>query len=306
MEALNMIAKQSWERVFCALLALHLVGKIGAKWAAPDLIPIQFAWLAPASVILLRLLAELPDGFARYAEQKKRNRPLFHQLSSIAPPYLAGFVSLYLVHLQACLRWVMGKAAFTPIRPGRVFHYYEKSQYHTAFVIAVLMGITDVPFGMLFLEVIEPDSARRQAIHAATLSLLLLAALWLLGDRQLVKATHYRVAPHCLVLRIGMRFIAYVSYGAIADAKLIDGHKELSEANHRWLQRHGFKPDETVICSPFDQPNLALTIHPSPHTRIVKGQMRREGIRHILVYVPEAAAFLNALKSQQAAVSQGC
>ena len=57
----------------------------------------------------------------------------------------------------------------------------------------------------------------------------------------------------------------------------------------RWRRRHGIHPADTVLVTPFDQPNCVLVMRPDHGLGILHWQVRRAVPRYLLLYLDRPA-----------------
>lgn len=286
--------KYNWQKIFGLALLMHVCGTI-IRWTAPDLLSKDQVWLLASAVLILKLCLDIPKNARQYIQARREGASLMQALLHLVPQEVIGMFRLERATQRAFILFLCRKNIDSNTIPGVKFGFYQTSQYATIFIIVMICCATEVPLSYLLMGALVKDPAAAQYTHWALLATVFYSIILLLGDRYLLKSSHHLVGSDEIHLRVGARFFAQIPKAAVKQAALINSTKELSEAKSKWLQRNGFDPEETVIGTPIDTPNVALIIEHSASVKIEKYCVPRHGVRNVLIYVDDPAAFIQSI-----------
>lgn len=289
------IAAKPWQHVFVLALVTLVAGKFIYRTALPDYFRIQHVWAMALGVVLLRLAAEAPASWQRMRTLRTAGAPLGQQAISLVPDEVRGLSRFAAAQFGATLLWLRGRPPCAAPPRQHVFTFYAKSQYPTVFAIVLISGVVEIPIDAMVMGFFEPDPERRAVLRAIVFTALAGIVLWMIGDRHWLRHTAHAIASDTLTLRLGARVDATIALSAIAGARAIKGRKELSQPMAAWLRQNGFEPGATVLATPYDLPNVALLLDPSVAVDIRARKIRRTGVRHVLLFVDDPAALIEAV-----------
>ncbi|MES3023892.1 MAG: hypothetical protein V4857_20190 [Pseudomonadota bacterium] len=288
------LAKQTWDRLFVYLLFLLLAGPPLANWLLPFKVrKAHFLYLA-LLVIAIKLLAAVPPALRRYRAAGAEGTAA--QWKALFPPTLGGWIRMDKGYWHAFFAWVQRRPALPPLPPGQPIGYLHKSQYTTVLAMVFISCLADLPVSAMIIGVVEQNPVIRFRIHAVMLALTLYSLVWVLADRWLVKASHHVLGQTHLHLRVGSRFTADIPLEAIVDAV------RLGEPARQWSERLGIAREDYMKVSPFDAPNVLLTLTGDPALLVERFKTVQRAPTYLLVFVDDPACLAQLLKRRPGAV----
>lgn len=295
MQLMRSIAAKPWQHVLVLALVTLVAGKLIYKKLFPEHFQLLHVVVLAASMVLVRFMAELPAGWQRMRALRGHQASLSAQLLALIPEGSLGLLRFGAAQMRGTACWLMRKRPCPAPGPGHSFAFYNKSQYPTVFIIAMLSCAVEIPLNAMIMGLLEPDPVRRVLLQKIILTGLVLTVLWMIGDRHWLRSTIHVLNGRTLTLRLGARLDATIPLAAIADAFPIKSGKELAQPMNVWLRKNGFDPGATVIGSPFDLPNVVLVLDPAAPVIIDRFKIRQKGVRQLLLYVDDPAALIQSL-----------
>jgi hypothetical protein len=294
MQLTQRIAAKPWPHALVLALLVMVGSKFFLKLLWPEHFRIQYTWALGASVLLVRLLAEMPICWERMRAQLGAGASMTAQASALVPEELRGMAGYLAAQLRGAMLWLLRRPPCPPAPAGTVFGFYAKSQYPTLFMMVMLSCAVEIPIDAMVLELLEPDPVIRLRMRAMILTGLVCIVLGMIGDRPWLRGTAHVLDHDALHLRLGARLDGVIPLAAIQEAYRIKSRKELSQSKNAWLRQNGFDPEQTVIGSPYDLPNVVLVLDPSVPLVLHKFRIRRAGVRHLLLYVDDPSRMIAA------------
>lgn len=293
------LGDRGWQQIFLLSFILQMAGTVVRKiW--PDLLSKNQVFALAASLVILKLLYSVPKAAKRYTQSRRDGASLFEGLWALIPVEILGIFRLERATQKAVGAWLRRKPPCVDNISGQAFGYYKNSQYSTIFIIVMVSCVTEVPFSYLLIEIIEKDPAKAAYLHWFLLGSVIYSVILLLGDRHLIRYTQHIVGQSALYLRVGARFKADIPWHAVKEVSKFKSSKELKESRNTWLLRNGFKPSETITCTPIDGPNIVLSLDPLIPINVEKFKIARYNVHHILLFVDDPTAFIQAVQKQTA------
>jgi hypothetical protein len=293
--SLTRFREASWARVVQAGLGVLIIVSL-AKIVFTD----------PNARMLLRIVAaasffgslafkyalELPDGLRRGAARRRAGASLRAWLAETQPEELRGWMRLHRAQGKAFLAWAF-RRPLPASPPGQGIGYLRRSSYPTLVIIVLLGACIEMPVLYLLVGAQQLPHSTIMALHSAIAGLTCASVAWVLGDRYLLGAGHHLVTANELVLNLGARCVGRIPLGAIASCRV--------------LSRRGPNGDETkvspatdlLVVSPFDRPNVEISLAESNVVVVTHLQRRRAGIRRLVLYVDDPSGFAVALRRGQ-------
>ena len=289
--------KPGWQRIFGLALLVHVAGSV-TRWSFPGLVSKNQVWALAATVLVLKMLIDLPEAIQGYSRARRSGASALDSLRTMVPVELIGMFRLERATLRAFGDWLLRRPPAVPMMAGQRFSYYQGSQYATIFIIVMVACVTELPLSYLMMDVLINDAVVARYTHWAVLATAIYTIALIFGDRHLVRHTAHVLTPDRVQLSVGARFHADIALTALEHIFPIDSAKELSEAKKSWLRRNGFDPAETVIGTPIDVPNVAIVLNTSVPVTIEKFRTARHQVRNVLVYVDNPASFVQAVRKR--------
>jgi len=287
--------KMTWKRLIALISLALLFIKTITSWFLPDLVISQKLSVVAITIVVIQLLSELPSTLRLYSRNRREGITLTKQLCALFPKSLVALFRLECGQQRAFLSWILRKRIIIKAIDGEIFLYNQKSQYGTFLTILCLLCMTDIPVSTLMLSLAVDDSLVRIYLHVFVIVTTLYTVTWLIADRHAVSSTYHIAGTNSLHLRVGERFYAQIPWIACERALPLVQNKELKDSKNDWLRKQGFSAAETIFCTPYDQPNVALFITESNSTYIEKYKFERTKVRYILVYVDEPSKFIHSI-----------
>ncbi|GAB3411307.1 hypothetical protein NX774_16195 [Massilia agilis] len=284
--------KITWRRVFWWSVIAYFVGKLVARWLYPDALTMPQVWGVVILLPALRAAMELRYALARYLACRQRGRDVRSSLPALLPVGFAGFVRFNYIQLFGFLQ----RRAPCPNYDDE-FEHYKKSQHSTVILIALIACAVELPISATVIGFVAHGSESGSPAHVILLSFSLFAVLWLVGDRYLVSRSRHGLAGDKLYLNVGARFEAEIALASVQDVRLLT-QKEAQESRAAWIRRNGCNPSETIMATPFDQPNLAISLDVLSHPHIEAYGIPREQVRSLLVYVDDPQSFAKKVQER--------
>ena len=283
----------SWTMIivyaFLLFIAMVIVRQIApAQWREP-LRPL--ALVAPLLLLAAKDLAQLPDVAARLRSLRRQGARWPRLLVACLPPALVGMVRLDRALWLGFFRWLRRQP--NPARPaGQALTFHQRGAYSTAVAIGLFSLLFELPLDALMLPLLIEDPAEVTYIHLAIALCSAYSLVWLLGDRWLLRNGHHVLTDTHLDLQIGARASARIPLKAIASAQL------LSQPLPQWRRDHPCRPMEVVNITPFDKPNLVLTLRADVDCAITHHGVARTGVRYVFLYLDRPGQLLAALAAR--------
>jgi hypothetical protein len=288
-------SKLTWQRLIAIAGLAILLTKTITSWLFPDFVISQTISAIAIAILVIQVSSELPSMIRRYSKHRREGVTLIKQLYAMVPEKLVALYRLECGQQRAFLSWIRRKTPTMNQIDGEIFLYHKKSQYSTFLTILFIMCLTDVPVSTLMIGLAVDNSSLRIYLHIFLIVTTLYTITWLFADRHAVKSTYHIAGTNCLYLRVGERFDAEVPWFSCDHALPVLQNKELKDSRSAWLSKQGFSAAETVFCTPFDQPNVALVINVTNPVYIEKYKIKRTKIRYILIYVDEPNKFIDSI-----------
>jgi hypothetical protein len=290
--------KISWQLTLLSAAIVYFFGKMFARWIYPEFISMKMVWLSILALISLRICLEVPLGLQRMYAAKRSEEKAGKTFLAALPPEMLGHFTVALENFGAAFRLAMRMPSTRTVNGNDFLEIYPHSQYGTVFLIFLIICAAELPLTFLIIGVLEHNPEKRVLIHSILLALTILVVLWAIGDRQLVKRSSYRIQRGSLLVHIGARFEARIPLDAIEHIRPLTNPKQLSETARRWLERNGLADATSLEATPFDAPNLVLTLRPRPALRIVKNRTPVAAPRYLLLYAGRPAELIHAILVQ--------
>ena len=288
-------SKLTWQRLIAiAGLALLLIKTI-TSWFFPELAISQKISAIAITILVIQLTSELPSIIRKYSKNRRDGVTFAKQLWALVPEKLIALFHLECGQQRAFLSWIRREKITANEIDGEIFLYHQKSQYPTFLTILFILSLTDLPVSTLMIGLAVDDSSIRMYLHIFLIVTTLYTLIWLVADRHAVRSTFHIAGKNSLHLRVGERFDAKIPWIACDHAVAVPQNKELKDSRSAWLRKQGFSVAETILCTPFDQPNVALVVNETNSTYIEKYKIKRTKVKYILVYVDEPRKFINSI-----------
>lgn len=242
--------------------------------------------------LALKYALELPGGLRRGVASRRAGATLGAWLAETQPEELRGWMRLHRAQWKAFLAW-----AFRRVRPasppGQGIGYLRRSSYPTLVIMVLLGSCIEMPVLFLLVGAQHLPHTTIMALHSAILGLTCASVAWVLGDRYLLGAGQHLVTANELIINLGARCVGRIPLCAIAGCRV--------------LNRRGPCGDETdvspaadlLVVSPFDRPNVEISLAESHVVVVTHLQRPRAGLRRLVLYVDDPSGFAAALRRSE-------
>ncbi|HEX9173273.1 MAG TPA: hypothetical protein VF861_11465 [Telluria sp.] len=286
-----------WHHVFgYALLGLFF-GKMLA-WTMPAGLRYPFNTLvliAAALMVVAKDLAGTPQFLQRVRAVSVNGTGWRDRLVALFPPEFIALLRLDRALMRDFASWIMRRSA--PPRPDGVkLTYLERGAYSTVVAIALFSVFVDIPINMFMVSVlpmVEPD--QRFLLHLIFGLGAAYGLVWVLGDRWAVRGSYHVLTSGALDLQVGSRSSGTIPLAAIAASEPV------KEKRIAWCRRRGVRVGSTLLVSPFDQPNLVLTLKPHSGVTLTHYQLEEVDPTYVFLYVDRPELLAAAIASTQSA-----
>lgn len=287
--------KLTWKK-FVLLVSLTLFfTKTVSSWLFPEVSISQEISAITMMLLLIQLSSVVPPMMRRYYKNRQDGLTFIKQVQALVPEKLVALFRLECSQQRAFLCWILRKKFLANEMSGETFSYHLRSQYQTFLAILIILCLTDLPISTLLISFVLDDPLLKMSFHVSLVVTTLYTIVWLIADRYAVNSTCHIVGKNSLCLRVGGRFDAEIPWSACEQVRPILQNKELRESRSAWLLKQGFVAAETIFCTPFDQPNVALIIRDPDSVYVEKYKLKRNEAKCILVYVDEPGKFIHSV-----------
>ncbi|QNA98488.1 hypothetical protein [Massilia sp. Se16.2.3] len=181
-----------------------------------------------------------------------------------------------------------------PARPGGVqLGFQAQGAYSTVIAIGLFAVLVELPLDAAILPLFLKDPDELRTIHLLLGLGSLYSLVWLLGDRWLVRGSCHVLTDTHLDLQVGARASARIPLGGVEHAQL------LRDSVDAWRKAHPCRLMERVSITPFDKPNLVLTLRADAGCAIVHHGVVRSGVRYVFLYLDRPQQLIAALDARQ-------
>jgi hypothetical protein len=246
---------------------------------------------APLVLLVAKDLSHLPDLLLRV--RAVSGAGWLATLRALLPPKLFAMFNLDREMRRGFIAWLRRIPAPAP-PAGQSFGYLERGSYGTVVAIILVSIFSEAPFAGLISSIVVDDPAKRLWVHLILGALSAYSLVWVLADRWAVRASAHVLADACLLLQVGARTRCPVPLAAIESCQRID------EPPAKWCARHGGRVDRALLVTPFDRPNVVLTLADGADVSAWHLGERRGGLKHIFLYLDRPEALVAALPACRA------
>lgn len=168
-----------------------------------------------------------------------------------------------------------------PVRPpGIALGYLERGAYGTVICCALLVLFVEMPLDVFIASVMAKTPAQAHTLPIVFGIIAAYSFVWVLGDRwHVVNRRHHVLTSTHLALDIGARGYGNIPLDAIASCE------RLNVSRKDWCQRQGHSVHATRKLTPFDAPNLVVSLKPGCDVRLTLLQQERGGDSPVFLYL---------------------
>lgn len=278
------------------LASLFLVSIV--KTLAPEAFKpfLRGAGLAiPLLLLMAKDLAHAPDAWQRLRGAHAARAPWHAHVAALLPPELVGMLRLDRLLWIGCWQRLRRQPAPRPLPDGVALGYLERGAYGTATAVVFVSLLLELPVHVLLLNLFIEDAGHLALLHALGAAAVLYTLAWTLGDRWHIGAGRHVMTDDALHLRVGVRVDGVLPLAAIARLETIDAPLPA------WRRRHGVARRDTLLVTPFDQPNCVLVLEEDARVDILHWQMKKRLPRHVFLYLDRPELLAARLRQRVAA-----
>ncbi|WP_137172352.1 hypothetical protein [Massilia sp. HP4] len=259
------------------------------KVFAPDAVKpfLRSAGLAiPLLLMMAKDLAHAPDAWQRLRGAHAARASWHARVAALLPPELVGMLKLDRLLWIGCWQRLRRQPAPGPLPDGVALGYLERGAYDTATALVFVSLLLELPVHVLLLNLFVKDPNQLALLHTLGAAAVLYTLAWVLGDRWHIGAGRHVMTDEELHLRVGARVDGVLPLSAIARLETVDAPLPA------WRRRHGVARRDTLLVTPFDQPNCVLVLADDARVDILHWQVKRRLPRHVFLYLdrPELLA----------------
>lgn len=288
-----------WLSLIGYIVLLLLYGGVASLLLPRDWRPPCMRFLLQASLFLLvaKDIACLPLHVTRVKAARGLGATWARCLYLALPPGLLAYLRLERAMWGGFFGWMLRRAQ--PARPaGAALGYLERGAYGTVICCVLVALCTELPIDVLIASVIARTPRQMHLLHIGFGLVVAYSLVWVLGDRWYVAGRRHHVLTSThLQLDIGARGSGSIPLDAIAGCERLTGSRKA------WCQQHTYSLHTTRQLTPFDAPNVVLTLQPGCDIRLNLLQLERGGDGPIFLYLdrPEllSAALLTTASERQ-------
>ncbi|MFZ6657666.1 hypothetical protein [Undibacterium sp. TJN19] len=244
----------------------------------------------PAMLIMLvfKDLSEATAALQRLKKARQQGGGWVACIPTLLPSEITAFFRLDRAMWRGFYAWLSQKKT-TRHPEGEAFGFLNKGSYSTVFAIILLALCTEIPFSALMIALIEADPAKRHLVHIILFALTAYSLIWLLGDRYLVNHSHHILSETDLYLKVGARSTGKIPRSAIVSCEYFT-HDDAQRPREKLRY-----PANSIVVTPFDRPNLVISLHADAILEISHFQLNRTGLTKIFLFVDQPARLKLAL-----------
>jgi hypothetical protein len=262
-----------------ALLVLGLLRLLLHAPAQRALLGESVAAVALA-LVTLKYGLELPLGWRRALALRRAGGRVHRVVLATQPPEWAALLRLVAALLRDLGRW--GRRRSPPALPdGQRFGFLRRGSYRALPLLMVVSLVAELPLLSVLLDALKAGPG----VHRTVLGLSVFALALMFGDRWAVRASSHVLDARSLHLHVGERCRASIARSAIVGC-------EPAARGGRVHARRG-----ELVVSPFDAPNLTLTLDAAADTRIEHLKLPHTGVHRLHLYLDDPQALAAALAS---------
>lgn len=268
------------------------------KMLAPDALQpsLRSAGLAlPLLLLAAKDLAHAPDAWQRLRVAHAARAPWHARLAALLPPELVGMLKLDRLLWIGCWHRLRRQAAPDLLPDGVDLGYLERGAYGTATAVVFVSLLLEMPIHVLLLNLFVKNPDQLALLHALGAAAVLYTLAWVLGDRWHIGAGRHVVTDDALHLHVGARVDGALPLAAIVRLEKVDAPLPA------WRRRHGVARRETLLVTPFDQPNCVLVLDEDIQVDILHWQMKRRLPRYVFLYLDRPELLAARLRQRAAA-----
>ena len=242
-------------------------------------------------LLAAKLMAGGYGGLGRMRTAQARGKGRGAQLAALLPPWLLMLNRTDRANLHACLRW-LARRPNPPRPPGVDYPFLDKSSYRTVILCGLLSILVELPLDTLIASVMTPDPELRRRLQWVLAGLGLYSLMWMLGDRRQMLGGYQVIGAHTLELQVGGRLKASIPLAAITHCEAV------SESVAHWRQRHGADPEDTLLATPADSPNVMIGIDPAAALRLRSWHVERDAPRYLFLFADAPGVLVGAVNAR--------
>lgn len=245
----------------------------------------QAALLLPLCLIAAKDLAHLPDARRRLDQLDKRVRRWRSVIAALLPPELVGMLKL---DRQMWLgAWRRLRRRPPPAAPsGTPLTYLQRGGYGAASALVLLSVLLELPLDAAIASLFVTEPHKLALLHAVSVVTVLYTLVWVAGDRWHLGAGQHSIDGMLLHLRVGARTCGAVPLAAIEAIEAVD------QPLAAWRRARGVASRDTLLITPFDQPNCVIVLQPDAEVAITHWQVQRRLPRYVLLYLDRPALLM--------------
>lgn len=278
------------------LASLFLVSIV--KTLAPEAFKpfLRGAGLAiPLLLLMAKDLAHAPDAWQRLRGAHAARAPWNARVAALLPPELVGTLRLDRLLWIGCWQRLRGQPAPRPLPDGVGLGYLERGAYGTATAVVFVSLLLELPVHVLLLNLFIEDADKLALLHVVGAVAVLYTLAWMLGDRWHIGAGRHVMTDEALHLSVGVRVDGVLPLAAIARLETVDAPLPA------WRRRHGVARRDTLLVTPFDQPNCVLVLADDAQVDILHWQVKRRLPRYVFLYLDRPELLAARLRRRDAA-----
>ncbi|MFZ6770842.1 hypothetical protein ACO0LM_27615 [Undibacterium sp. Di26W] len=248
-----------------------------------------------ALFLIIRFLAETPQGLERFRVAKGNKRGLGTLFMAFLPNEISAFLRFQSTLLVSFFSWLKGKKYSPEIQEGIKIEIAKKSEYGTIFIIGMLCLFVDIPICVLIASVQVPDPHQRAIIHIVVLSLSAYILMLGLGDRWKMKGSFHLLTDAMLHLRVADRVLVDIYVESISKAEFF------SQDIEKWSKETKGSSDNYLIVRPcinFDKPNLLVQVDIDSKSKTLVRCVDRKTPSYFLIYVDDPNTAINLINAK--------
>lgn len=293
--SLSWLMETSWSYLLGLVFFLIAVSLILAIAAAPGSIRASIAPLGikAAQILIVAKLLSQYRGHRRWRAMAEGGAPMFERLRALIPLPLIAWIRLDRANLRACLDWV-ARRPYPPRPPGRTLHFLQKSSYGTVVMILLVGIFGELPMHATIVSVMVKEAALQHQVQLTLLALALYSLLWVVGDRRAMLGGNYVVHPAALDVKVGNRFSAVIPLEAITACEAI------ASRDAEWRKRRAVAPEDTLVATPADVPNVMIAIDQTANVKVVSWQIERPAPAYLFLFADEPSQLIAAISNSAA------
>lgn len=277
------------------LAVLFLVSLV--KMLAPDATRpfLRSASLALPLLLMAKDIAHAPDAWRRLRAAQAARAPWHVRVAALLPPELVGMLRLDRLLWIGCWYWLRRQPGLRALPEGVGLGYLERGAYGTATAVVFVSLLLELPVHVLLLNLFIEDADHLAVLHTLGAAAVLYTLAWVLGDRWHLGAGRHVMTDDALHLRVGVRVDGVLPLAAIARLETVDAPLPA------WRRRHGVARRDTLLVTPFDQPNCVLVLGEDAEVDILHWQVKKRLPRHVFLYLDRPALLAERLRRRDAA-----